>query len=84
MCPIVCCTGSCFNSLCMLNSLCKWLDYWLQKVKPLPLLYFHVSILKDSDELIDDMMQEALLGPLSPGAKLFTTDTTLHVYKYRY
>ena len=60
--PIVCCAGT------MLNGLSKWLDYWLQKVKPLLPCY-----LKDSDELIDMMKA---LGPLPPGAKLFTADAT--------
>lgn len=35
-----------------------------------------------SDELIDMMQALLVLGPLSPSAKLFTADATLHVYKY--
>jgi hypothetical protein len=39
--PVVCCIGT------YLNQLSKWLDFWLQKLRP-----FVPSYIKNSDELI--------------------------------
>jgi hypothetical protein len=58
--PIVCCAGT------FMNNLSRWLDYHLQKLKPLIPTY-----LKDSHQLLDLLRN---LGPLPPGALLFTAD----------
>jgi len=60
MCPIVCCTGT------MLNHLSRWLDFWLQKMKP-----FIPTYLKDCGQLLDLL---SYLRPLPPNAKLFAAD----------
>ena len=56
--PILCCAGA------MLNNLSRWLDMWLQKLRPLI-----PSYIKDSGKLLDLLTD---LGPLPPNAKLFT------------
>ena len=58
--PIVCCVGT------FMNALSKWLDFWLQKLKP-----FVPTYIKDSTNLLD-LLDE--LGPLPPNARLFTAD----------
>jgi len=58
--PIVCCAGT------ALNNLSRWLDYWLQKLKP-----FIPTYIRDSTQLLEQLQQ---LGPLPPGAKIFTAD----------
>ena len=58
--PIVCCAGT------ALNDLSRWLDYWLQKLKP-----FLPTYIRDSTQLLDQLKD---LGPLPPGAKVFTAD----------
>ena len=58
--PIVCCAGT------ALNNVSRWLDYWLQQLKP-----FIPTYLRDSSQLLDLL---ANLGPLPPGAKVFTAD----------
>ena len=58
--PIVCCAGT------AMNNLSRWLDYWLQKLKPLIPTY-----LRDSNHLLDQLKA---LGTLPPGAKVFTAD----------
>ncbi|KAL7552672.1 hypothetical protein ACHAWF_015901, partial [Thalassiosira exigua] len=58
--PIVCCVGT------FMNYLSRWLDFWLQKLKPLVDTY-----LRDSQDLLAQLRE---LGPLPPGAKLFTAD----------
>ena len=58
--PIVCCAGT------LMNCLSKWLDYWLQKLRP------HVSTyIKDSNDLINKLKS---LGLLPPNAWVFTAD----------
>ena len=58
--PVVCCAGT------LLNQLSKWLDFWLQKLKP-----FVPSYLKNSDELIKKLKK---LGRCPINARLFTAD----------
>ena len=58
--PIVCCAGT------LLNQLSKWLDFWLQKLKP-----FVPSYIKNSDELIKKLNK---LGRCPLNARLFTAD----------
>ena len=58
--PIVCCAGT------MLNGFSRWIDYWLQKLKPLI-----PSFIKNSEQLINDLHS---LGELPPGALLFKAD----------
>jgi len=58
--PIVCCVGT------FMNALSKWLDFWLQKLKP-----FVPTYIKDSTNLLD-LLDE--LGPPPPNARLFTAD----------
>ena len=58
--PIVCCSGT------FINCLSKWLDHWLQQLKPLITTY-----IKDSKELLTKL---ADLGALPPNARLFTAD----------
>ena len=60
MMPIVCCAGT------ALNNLSRWLDYWLQKLKPQIKTY-----IRDSSDLLLRLKE---LGQLPPGAKLFTAD----------
>ena len=50
--PIVCCVGA------FMNLLSKWLDFWLQKLKP-----FIPTYIKDSTNLLDLLDK---LGPLPP------------------
>ena len=58
--PIVCCAGT------LMNCLSKWLDYWLQKLRP------HVSTyIKDSNDLINKLKA---LGVLPPNVWVFTAD----------
>ena len=57
---IVYCAGT------ALNNVSQWLDYWLQQLKP-----FIPTYLQDSSQLFDQL---ANLGPLPPGAKVFTVD----------
>ena len=57
--PIVCCAGT------FMNDWSKWLDYWLQQLKPNVPTYT-----KDSQQILD----ETRLLNLSPNAKLFTCD----------
>jgi len=58
--PIVCCAGT------LMNCLSRWLDYWLQKLRP------HVSTyIKDSNDLINKLKA---LGLLPPNAWVFTAD----------
>ncbi len=59
--PIVCCAGT------FLNNLSCWLDYWLQKLKPLVPTY-----ICDSNHLLDLLKS---IGMLSPGTNVFTTNT---------
>ena len=61
MIPIVCCAGT------FINCLRKWLDYWLQQLKPLLKCY-----IKNSSQLLDNLTN---LGTLPPNARLFTADT---------
>jgi hypothetical protein len=57
--PIVCCSGT------ILNELSRWLDFWLQKLRPkIP------SFVKDSQQVLDEVSTLRL----PPNAKLFTTD----------
>lgn len=58
--PIVCCAGT------ALNSVSRWVDYWLQQIKSLIPTY-----IKNSAELINDIRA---LGPLPLGARLFKAD----------
>jgi hypothetical protein len=58
--PIVCCAGT------MLNGFSRWIDYWLQRLKPLI-----PSFIKNSEQLINDLQS---LGELPPGALLFKAD----------
>jgi len=58
--PIMCCAGT------MLNNLSRWLDTWLQKLRPLILSY-----IKGSGKLLDLLKD---LGPLPSNAKLFTAN----------
>ena len=58
--PIVCCAGT------LLNQLSKWLDFWLQKLKP-----FVPSYLKNSSDLIKKLKK---LGRCPMNARLFTAD----------
>ena len=58
--PIVCCAGT------FMNHLSRWLDYWLQKLKP-----FIPTYLRDSKHILTLLAE---LGPLPPNAKLFTAD----------
>ena len=57
--PIVCCAGT------FMNAWSKWLDYWLQKLKP-----FVPTYTRDSQQLLDEL--KALQLP--PDAILFTAD----------
>ena len=57
--PIVCCAGT------MMNDWSKWLDYWLQKLKPsIP------TFIKDGQQVLNEIE----LLQLPPNAKLFTAD----------
>ena len=56
----MCCAGT------FINNLSRWLDYWLQKLKP-----FIKTYLKNSTSLLD-MLER--LGQLPPNAWLFTAD----------
>ena len=58
--PIVCCAGT------MLNGFSRWIDYWLQQLKPLI-----PSFINNSEQLINDLQN---LGELPPGALLFKAD----------
>ena len=58
--PIVCCAGT------FMNCLSRWLDYWLQKLKP-----FVPTYIRDSNHLLD-LLNE--LGELSPNSKVFVAD----------
>jgi hypothetical protein len=58
--PIVCCAGT------ALNSVSRWVDFWLQQIKNLIPTY-----IKNSTELINSIQE---LGPLPPGARLFKAD----------
>lgn len=58
--PIVCCVGT------FMNALSRWLDYWLQKLKP-----FIPTYIKDSDSLLDEL---DALGDLPSNARLGTAD----------
>ena len=58
--PIVCCAGT------FINCLSKWLDYWLQQLKPLLTCY-----IKNSSQLLNNLSN---LGTLPPNARLFTAD----------
>ncbi len=58
--PIVCCAGT------SLNYMSKWLDFWLQKLKPQVKTY-----IRDSSDLIDKLKR---LGRLTASAKLFAAD----------
>ena len=58
--PIVCCSGT------LLNCLSRWLDHWLQKLKP-----FIKTYIKNSTQLLEKL--EAL-GILPPDAYFFTAD----------
>ena len=58
--PIVSCCGT------ALNDISRWLDHHLQKLKP-----FIPSYVRDSSELLNALHD---LGPLPPGARLFTAD----------
>jgi len=58
--PIVSCAGT------ILNHLSRWLNYWLQKIKP-----FIATYIKDSGQLLDLLRD---LGPLPPNTRLFATD----------
>ena len=58
--PIVSCCGT------ALNDVSRWLDHHLQKLKPLL-----PSYVRDSSQLLDLLRD---LGPLPPGAQLFTAD----------
>jgi len=60
--PVVCCAGT------MLNSISRWIDYWLQKIKHLVPTY-----IKNSSQLIDQLKD---LGHLPPGSLLFKADAT--------
>ena len=56
---VVCCAGT------MMNDWSKWLDYWLQKLKPaIP------TFIKDGQQVLDELK----LLQLPPNAKLFTAD----------
>ena len=57
--PIVCCAGT------FMNDWSKWLDYWLQQLKPNVPTYT-----KDSQQILDETRQLNL----TPNAKLFTCD----------
>ena len=59
--PIVCCSGT------FMNDLSRWLDYWLQKLKP-----YVPSYIRDSHDFLAKLKK---LGRLPPNAKLFTADT---------
>ena len=58
--PIICCAGT------LLNDLSIWLDYQLKR-----LLHLLPCYLKDSNHILQRLKK---LGPLPPGAKLFTAD----------
>lgn len=58
--PVVCCVGT------YLNQLSKWLDFWLQKLRP-----FVPSYIKNSDELIKKLKK---LGRCPLNARVFTAD----------
>jgi hypothetical protein len=58
--PIVCCAGT------ALNSVSRWVDFWLQQIKNLIPTY-----IKNSTELIKSIRE---LGPLPSGARLFKAD----------
>ncbi|KAL7544454.1 hypothetical protein ACHAWF_007836 [Thalassiosira exigua] len=58
--PIVCCSGT------FMNDLSRWLDYWLQKLKP-----YVPSYIRDSHDFLAKLKK---LGRLPPNAKLFTAD----------
>jgi hypothetical protein len=60
--PVVCCAGT------MLNSVSRWIDYWLQKIKHLV-----PSYIKNSSQLIDQLKD---IGSLPQGALLFKADAT--------
>ena len=50
----------------LMAGLSKWTDYWLQQLTPnIP------TYLRDSSQLLEQLKK---LGPLSPGARLFTAD----------
>ena len=49
-----------------MNDLSRWLDYWLQKLKP-----FVASYIRDSHDFLDKLKK---LGRLPRNAKLFTAD----------
>jgi hypothetical protein len=57
--PIVCCSGT------MMNDWSKWLDHWLQKLKPIVPTY-----VKDSQQVLDELQPLRL----PPHARLFTAD----------
>ena len=59
--PIVCCAGT------VMNDWSKWLDYWLQKLKPSIPTY-----VKDSQSVLNDLKTIKL----PPNARLFTADAT--------
>ena len=50
----------------MLNGFSRWIDYWLQQLKPLI-----PTFIKNSEQLIDELNK---LGDLPPGALLFKAD----------
>ena len=50
----------------MLNGFSRWIDYWLQQLKPLI-----PSFINNSEQLINDLQN---LGELPPGALLFKAD----------
>ena len=56
--PIVCCVGT------SMNCLSKWLDHWLQQLKP-----FISTYIKDSAQLLARIK---LLGKIFPNSWLFT------------
>ena len=58
--PIVCCSGT------LLNCISRWLDYYLQILKP-----FINSYIKDSSQLLERPRE---LGLLTPNCYLFTAD----------
>jgi hypothetical protein len=59
--PIVCCSGT------FMNCWSKWLDFWLQKLKP-----FIPTYMKNGDQALDDFDQLTLPS----NALLFVTDAT--------
>jgi len=58
--PKVCCAGT------ALNNVSQWLEYWLPQLKP-----YIPTYIRDSSNLLDLL---AILGPLPPGAKVFTSN----------